>query len=231
MGAWLADRISESLAQSHPELEVISRSMWDSAPATNDFLHDRNQENNANEARARALGAEVLVSGNFAGVPAGLGITLMANDLISGGNSHFEALGEIPLSAEMASLGGAPPPERPSVAGTYKASIGGIGTPVCVLCPAPEYTYVAQARKLSGIVILQVWVSSNGATENTTIVRAPNESLAKAARRAVSGWRFKPAMNASGEVIPVIVDVAVSFRLNGKQLDAAAFARKSEPRN
>ncbi len=31
LGAWLADKLSESLAQSHPELEVIPRSRWSSA--------------------------------------------------------------------------------------------------------------------------------------------------------------------------------------------------------
>jgi TonB family protein len=227
LGDWLADRISESLAQAHPELEVIPPEAPNSVPANSQFFHDRNQEIMANEKRALDLGAQVLVHGNFAAIPNGIGVTLLADDRLAGGDSHFEALAEIPLNAEMQARIGSTLPQRPSVGGTYKASTAGIGSAICELCPAPEYTYVAKAKKLKGIVILQVWVSGNGQAENTRIVRAPNSALANAAARTVRNWHFKPASNASGESVPVVVDVAVSFHLNSKQLDASAQSKKS----
>lgn len=225
LGAWLADKISESLALAHPALGVIPRSQTKSA-APAQFFHDRNQEIAANESRAVSLGAEVLVHGNFAATPVGIGITLIADDRPSGGDSRFEALAEIPLTAEMRAQLTSPLPERVALAGSFKASTAGIGSAICDVCTAPEYTYVAQAKRLSGVVILQVWVSSQGVAENTRMVRAPNEALANAATRAVRNWRFKPATNASGEVVPVVVDVAVSFQPNPKQFDASAL-RKS----
>jgi TonB family protein len=63
-------------------------------------------------------------------------------------------------------------------------------------------------------VIAQVWVAADGSAENVKIVRTPSPDLANAAIRTVRNSRFKPARNFQGELIPVVVDVAVSFRLN-----------------
>jgi TonB family protein len=213
LGAWLADKISESLAQSHPELNVIQRDRWNSARDPADFAHDSNQEYARNEQRAQSLGAEVLIQGNFAATPHGLGITLMASDRLAGGESHFEALAEIPLTSEMQALLTSPLPQRAMLDGVLKASVAGIGSPLCEICPPPEYTYVAKAKKLQGVVIAQVWVATNGAAEKVKIVRTPNPALANAAIRTVHNWRFKPAHDAQGEFVPVVVDVAVAFRL------------------
>jgi TonB family protein len=213
LGAWLADRISESLAQTHPELEVIPRSRWSSARAPAEFAHDKNQEYVQDEQRAQSLGAEVLVRGNFAGIADGIGITLMGSDRLAGGESRFEALAEIPLTPEMQAVLTSPLPRRPMLEGALKASVAGIGAPVCEVCPAPEYTYVAKAKKLQGVVIAQVLVQADGGAGNVKIVRTPNPGLARAAMRTVRNWRFKPARNFQGESIPAIVDVAVSFRL------------------
>ena len=227
LGDWLADKISESLARAHPELEVVSRGPAKTAPTNPELFHDRNQEVAANDRRALSMGAEVSVHGNFAAIRNGIGITLLADDRLAGGDSHFEALAEIPLSPEIEALGGDQLPARPSVEGSYRASTAGIGSALCELCPVPEYTYVAQAKKLRGMVILQVWVSKGGDTENTRIVRTPDPALGHAAVRAVRNWHFKPASNASGEVVPVVVDVAVAFRLSPKQFNASAAGKKS----
>jgi TonB family protein len=213
LGAWLADRVSESLAQSHPELEVIPRSRWSAARVPAEFAHDYVPEYAQNERSAQSLGAEVLVYGNFAAIPEGIGITLMASDRLSGGESRFEALAEMPITPEMQALLTGPLPARSALQGAFKASIAGIGSPLCEICPAPEYTYVAKAKKLQGLVMAQVWVAADGAAENVKILRSPSPALASAATRTVRGWRFKPARNFQGESVPVVVDVAVSFRL------------------
>ena len=213
LGAWLADRISESLAQAHPELEVIPRSRWSSARVPAEFAHEYIPEYAQNEQRAQSLGAEVLVYGNFAAIPEGIGITLMASDRFSGGESRFEALAEIPITPEMQAVLTSPLPPRSALQGAFKASVAGIGSPLCEICPAPEYTYVAKANKLQGLVMAQVWVAADGAAENVKILRSPSPALASAATRTVRSWRFRPARNFQGESVPVVVDVAVSFRL------------------
>jgi TonB family protein len=215
LGAWLADRISESLAQTHPELQVIPRSRWSSARAPDEFAHDKNQEYLQNEQRAQSLGAETLVQGNFAAIAGGnIGITLMASDRIAGGESHFEVLAEMPITSEMQAVLSSPLPQRPMLAGAVKASVAGIGSPICEVCPAPEYTYVAKTKKLRGVVITQILVNADGSAGNVKIVRTPSPELAGAAIRTVRNWRFKPAHNFQGAAVPVVVDVAVSFRLN-----------------
>ena len=229
-GDWLADQISESLAQAHPELQVVPRELANTLPPSPEIFHDRNQEVMADERRAVSLGARVLVHGNFAAIHNGVGITLLADDHLAGRNTHFEALAEIPLSADMQARAGAELPQRPSLDGSYKASTAGIGSALCELCPAPEYTYVAQAKKRRGVVILQVWVSMSGDAVNTRIVRTPDPGLGQAAIRAVRNWHFKPASDASGQLVPVVVDVAVAFHLHSKHLNASAASKKS-PRN
>src|SRR5712664_320637 len=213
LGAWLADKLSESLAQAHPELEVIPRSRWSSERVPADLARDYIPEYAQNEQRAQSLGAEVLVYGNFAAIPEGIGITLMASDRLSGGESRFEALAEIPITPEMQAILTSPLPLRSALQGSFRASTAGIGSPLCEICPAPEYTYVAKAKKLQGLVMAQVWVAADGAAENVKILRSPSPALASAATRTVRSWRFKPARNFQGESVPVVVDVAVSFRL------------------
>jgi TonB family protein len=227
LGIWLADRISESVARTYPELQVIPRNQWSSARGPSEFAHDKNQEYVQNEQRAQSLGAEVLVQGNFAAIAGGIGITLMADDRLAGGESRFEVLAEMPMTSEMQALLSSPLPQRPMLEGALKASVAGIGSPVCELCPAPEYSYVAKARKLQGVVIAQVLVRADGAAGNVIIVRTPSPALANAAVRTVRNWRFKPAHNSQGESVPVIVDVAVSFRLDVLQpAPASTIAKK-----
>ena len=220
LGAWLADRISESIAQAHPELAVVPRPLWNSALLNLGSLHDQNQVNAAREAHARSLGAEVVVSGNFAALADGLGITLLGRG--ADAKSHFEALAEVPLTAEMQSILTSPLPERIAVDGAYWANTAGIGSPGCEECPSPQYTYVAAAKRLSGVVILAVRVNASGAAEFVKLVRAPSRTLGDAALRTVRTWRFRPAFNARGEFVPVITDVVVSFRLENLQRTAVS---------
>lgn len=211
LGVWLADELSNSLAKFHLEFEVIPRLQWRATATPKSPAHDRNEENGRKQERARSLGAEVLVQGNFAAVPNGIGITLTGNDL-TGEKSRFEVLGEIPLTREMRERLTSPLPERKLVEGSYPASTAGIGSPVCVQCPPPEYTYIARARKLSGLVLLQLSVSPEGSAAGIRIVRKANSALTDAAVRTVSSWQFKPATDAGGRAVTATVDVAISFR-------------------
>jgi TonB family protein len=138
----------------------------------------------------------------------------MGSDRLAGGESRFEALAEIPITSEMQAVLTSPLPQRPVLEGAFKASIAGIGSPLCEVCPVPEYTYVAKAKKLQGVVIAQVLVNADGSAGNVKIVRTPSPGLTNAAIHTVRTWRFIPAHNFQGEPVSAIVDVAVSFRLS-----------------
>ena len=222
LGVWLADRLSDSLAQSHPELEVIPRGRSSIAGANTESAHDLNHQLLLNEQRAQSQGAGILVEGSFAATPGGIGITLIASDRIAGGASRFETLGEIAITTEMQSLLTTSLPQRSVQEGAFKASQAGIGSPQCEFCPPPQYTYVARAKKLQGVVIAQVLVAPDGTPDNIKIVRSPHPLLADAALRTVRTWRFQPARNFQGDSVPVLVDVAVSFRLGAAPSRAAS---------
>ena len=226
LGAWLADQISDRLAQAHPELEVIPRGRWTSKLEAPNPAHDRNELFAEFEDRAHLLGAQLLVHGNFAAISGGIGITLLASDRLAGGDSRFEALAEFPLTSEMSVLLTSPIPQRVLLQGAYRASTAGIGSPLCEDCPPPAYTYVARAKRLSGVVIAQVLVSTTGAADNIQVVRTPNSALANAAIHTIRNWRFKPARNVQGDFVPVIVDVAVAFRLDAFKPPTSASNKK-----
>src|SRR5258708_11261026 len=61
LGACLDDQLSESLAQSHPELQVIPRRRSRSARVLERLSHDKPQEYRLIEKRSPSLGAERLV--------------------------------------------------------------------------------------------------------------------------------------------------------------------------
>ena len=214
LGEWLADKISESLAKSHPELEVVSRALWRATPMQSESIHDQNQQNAAKARHAQSLGAEVIVTGNFAAIDKGIGITLMASNAAGNNKPLFEALAEVPFTAEMQSVQTSPLPQRTLLDGAYKASIAGIGSPICEDCPPPQYSYVAQAKKMYGVVVLETCVTASGVAENVRVIRAPNPTLGKTAIQAVSKWHFRPATNSQGEFVPAVVTVAVSFRFD-----------------
>ena len=239
LGAWLADRLSESLERTHPELEVVPRSWWRWSPPRGEVVHDQNQELAQKEQYARTIGAEFLVRGNFAAVPGGIGITLVGSDRFNGGNSRFEVLAEIPITPEMqrvlaagasSSAGGrrrcGELPERSVFEGAFPAGMAGIGAPLCEFCPAPEYNYVAKARKLQGVVITEIRVGPDGAVESGKIIRTPNPALGTVALRTVRDWRFMPAHNSRGDAVAVVVNVAVSFKLEKAGAAAASAMNK-----
>jgi len=212
LGNWLADRLSEALLHAHPELEVIARGRWNLAKQTSAFAHDRNEEYAQNEQRAQSLGAEVLVQGDFAAVPGGIGITLIASDRLAGGESRFEALAEIPVTSEMQAV----------LTTLCHSALN------CKACQIRHRrNWLGALRELSRTRIYLCGESQEIArrgdrptlskykwlVENVKIVRTPNPALSDAAIRSVRSWRFSAARNAQGQCVPVFVDVAVAFRL------------------
>jgi TonB family protein len=48
------------------------------------------------------------------------------------------------------------------------------------------------------------------------VVKGPGKGLEEKAIEAVKNWKFKPANNAEGELVPTIVPIEVTFRLYNK---------------
>jgi len=99
------------------------------------------------------------------------------------------------------------------VNGPFHPGVGGITYPACSFCPDPQYTKEAKAKQVEGTVSLQVIIEPNGRATDIQIVKSLRADLDQSAVEAVSSWRFNPALGPSGEPVPVIVPIEITFRL------------------
>lgn len=95
-----------------------------------------------------------------------------------------------------------------------KAGTDGISTPTCVYCPPPPYTDKDRAEKVQGIVVLFVVVNVEGRASRVYVAKSFDDGLTGRALEAVRKWKFKPATDKEGKVVPVIVPIEVNFRLH-----------------
>jgi TonB family protein len=91
--------------------------------------------------------------------------------------------------------------------------VNGVGVPICLYCPIPQYSDEARKAKYQGTVILQVTITTDGRATNISVVKGPGLGLEEKAIEAVRGWKFKPAVGPNGKVVPTIVPIEVTFRL------------------
>ncbi len=75
-----------------------------------------------------------------------------------------------------------------------------------------DYTEEGRRRGVTGDVVLEIVVRSDGAVGEVTVLRGLGAGLDQRAVAAVRQWRFAPARR-RGEAVDVIVEVAVEFTL------------------
>ena len=97
--------------------------------------------------------------------------------------------------------------------GVFRAGVNGVGIPVCIYCPDPQYSEEARKAKFQGTVVLQVIITADGRASNISISKGVGLGLEEKAIEAVRGWKFKPAIGPSGKPVAVIVPIEVIFRL------------------
>jgi TonB family protein len=95
--------------------------------------------------------------------------------------------------------------------GPYRAG-SGITAPQIVREVKPDYTEEARRRSVSGDVVLEIVVRSDGRVGDVKLLRGLGLGLDQKAIDAVRQWRFAPARR-MGTPVDVIVEVAVEFRL------------------
>jgi TonB family protein len=97
--------------------------------------------------------------------------------------------------------------------GAFRAGVNGVGIPICLYCPIPQYSDEARKAKYQGTVVLQVTITPDGRAINISVVKGPGLGLEEKAIEAVKGWKFKPAVGPNGKIVPTIVPIEVTFRL------------------
>ena len=110
-------------------------------------------------------------------------------------------------------ISSAPPPPPPPPAPVVPVRIGGqINTPALVHRVEPVYPDVAAAAQLTGLVVLEAVVGTDGAVESVTLLRSRNKLLDKAAIAALKQWRYTPLV-LNGIPTPFILTVTFTFSI------------------
>ena len=82
----------------------------------------------------------------------------------------------------------------------------------------PRYTAGAMDAQIQGAVSMQVIVEADGTVSRVRVSKSLDKQygLDDEAVRAVKTWRFAPGRK-DGVAVPVMVDIEMTFTLNGKQ--------------
>ena len=123
-----------------------------------------------------------------------------------------------PAKSETPVAQAAEPASTPAAASVPKAaataSTGSTSEPIPIQKSAPEYPAAARKRRTEGWVELQFMVGVNGTPSQIEVVRAePSGMFDRAAIRAVSRWKFKPAQR-DGSSVEAMARTTISFKLN-----------------
>lgn len=76
-----------------------------------------------------------------------------------------------------------------------------------VTTPMPDYPSIARKARISGGVILELFIDENGAVEKVTVIKPLPFGVDEAARQAVSAWRFRPHPEKSCAQITMTFDL------------------------
>jgi protein TonB len=97
--------------------------------------------------------------------------------------------------------------------GDFRAGVNGVGSPVCIYCPPPEYSDEARKAKYQGTVLLDVTVTSDGRVVNPFVIKGPGLGMEEKALAQVRNWKMRPALGPSGKPVNCRVQIEVTFHL------------------
>ncbi len=97
--------------------------------------------------------------------------------------------------------------------GDFRAGVNGVGSPVCIYCPPPEYSDEARKAKYQGTVLLDVTVTSDGRVVNPFVIKGPGLGMEEKALAQVRNWKMRPALGPSGKPVSCRVQIEVTFHL------------------
>jgi len=97
--------------------------------------------------------------------------------------------------------------------GMFRAGVNGVGSPVCIYCPQPEYSDEARKAKYQGTVLLDVTVTADGRVIAPVVIKGPGLGLEEKALAQVKNWKMRPAVGPSGKPVNCRVQIEVTFHL------------------
>jgi protein TonB len=141
----------------------------------------------------------------------------MASDLPNVGAASAPNVGVSMGSGEGSGLGsglgnGLGPGSGGNAGGGVRQVGGGVSAPVVVYKVEPEFSEEARKAKLSGNVLMNLWVDARGNVVRARVLRGLGLGLDEKAIEAVKQFRFKPAME-NGKPVAVEVNIEVDFQI------------------
>jgi TonB family protein len=103
-------------------------------------------------------------------------------------------------------------PVRDPVTQVFLAGVGGVTSPQCKYCPAPEFSPEAREKSVSKAqTVLLVTVRADGRATDVRVVRPAGYGLDESAAQAVRTWQFTAGHLGNGAPVPTRVDIEVTF--------------------
>lgn len=97
--------------------------------------------------------------------------------------------------------------------GMFRAGVNGVGQPVCIYCPDPEYSDEARKAKYQGTVLLDVTIMTDGRVISPHVLRGPGLGLEEKAIAAVKNWKMRPCTGPNGKPVNCSATIEIGFRL------------------
>jgi TonB family protein len=95
---------------------------------------------------------------------------------------------------------------------TAQGKVPGVPLPTCFYMPNPPYTDAARAAKLSGTILLEAIITTDGRVISPRIIKGLPMGLNEICLKSLQTWRCKPAMQ-NGVPVPVLIPFEVTFHL------------------
>jgi TonB family protein len=205
LGWYLANRLSDSWLRHGQEFRVLDRAELRDAKVTADDL--RSVE--ILQRLGNVWGVDSVVTGAVDALPDHYVVTA-ALRRVADGAVIVTASQTAPRSRILDLLS---PQGLMGGATAFPSGINGVGVPICLKCPIPQYSDKARKARLESTVVLSIVVSTEGRTARIAIVKDPGFGLTDQAIEAASEWEFKPAMNKEGKPVPTKVPIEMTFRM------------------
>jgi TonB family protein len=221
-GKQLADELSKELASQNHEIQVIDRGRLQ------DFLaKDLIPAKSVNPALVRSIAFALKTRFVV------LGTTKRTNDDVVQLSARLfdvtdkngsEYIAVVNLLAPKSSIDLSPsrpfdslPPITSTASGEsiYRAGLDGVSLPRCTYAPNPPYSEEARKLQLSGIILVDAVINSEGKLENVRIVRGLPDGLNDRTIATMKTWRCNPALK-DGKPVPTRVQLEVNFNLRSQ---------------
>jgi TonB family protein len=204
LGWYLANRLSDSWLRNPPRFRVVDRTELNTRTSAGDLR--------AAEGLKRlggVWGVESIVTGVVDLLPDAYVVTASVRR-VSNGAVILTASQSISHSRILDLLS----PQGLDLEGTtaVRAGVNGVGVPVCLKCPIPQYSDKARKAGINANVVLLVIISTNGRSAKIGVIKDPGYGLSDQAIDSVSEWEFKAAIGEEGKAVPVKVPIEVTFR-------------------